>query len=190
MSKYTMIFSRKKCIGCNACVVSCQQNYNMPPENKLNWVTVEESGEFPNLKLDFIPQLCAHCDNPECVDVCPVEDATFKTEEGYVLMNGENCIGCRACVSACPYGARSMNAETNVAVKCSFCANLVENDGHPICATTCPTGARIFGDADDPTSEVAQLIASGNVIRYDEFLDNDTERFRPNVYYLKEDSDA
>lgn len=190
MSKNTMIFDRRRCIGCNACVVSCQQNYQIAPENKLNWVTVEESGEFPNLKLDFTPHLCAHCDNSKCVDVCPVEDATFKTEEGYVLMEGENCIGCGACVSACPYGARSMDAETNVCVKCSFCANLVENGGSPICVTTCPTKARIFGDAEDSSSEVAKIIAEGNVIRYDEFLDNDTVDFRPNVYYLKEENDA
>lgn len=181
-----MIFDRKKCIGCNACVVSCQQNYEMPAENKLNWVSVEESGNFPKLRLTFTPQLCAHCDNPKCVDVCPVEDATFKTEEGYVLMDGENCVGCGACVAECPYGARSMNQETNVAVKCSFCANLVENGGHPICATTCPTGARIFGDADDPDSEVSKLIAEGNLVRYDELLKNNTADFRPNVYYVKE----
>lgn len=190
MANYVMIFDREKCIGCNACVVSCQQNYDMPPENKLNWVTVEESGEFPDLNLTFTPQQCAHCDNPECVDVCPVEDATFKTEEGYVLINPENCIGCQMCVKACPYGARSMNSETGKAVKCSFCANLVENGGHPICATTCPTGARIFGDADDPNSEVAKILESGDTVRYDVLLDNGTERFEPNVYYVGEDKDA
>jgi Fe-S-cluster-containing dehydrogenase component len=102
MAKYVMIFDKEKCIGCNACVVSCQQNYNMPPENKLNWVTVEESGEFPNLKLEFTPHQCAHCDDPKCIDVCPAEDATFKTKEGYVLINAENCIGCKACIDACP----------------------------------------------------------------------------------------
>lgn len=190
MSRYAMIFDRKKCIGCNACVVACQQNYAMPAENKLNWVVVEESGEFPDLKIDFTPQLCAHCSNPECVDVCPVEDATFRTEEGYVLVAPENCIGCGACVKACPYGARSMNAENNVAVKCSFCANLVEFGGYPICASTCPTKARIFGDLDDPNSEVSKLVASGNVVRLDEFLDNGTERFEPNVYYIKEEQNA
>lgn len=191
MSRYAMIFDKKNCIGCNACVVACQQNYNMPAANKLNWVTVEESGEFPDLKLDFTPHLCAHCGNPKCVDVCPVEDATFRTPEGYVLINPENCIGCSLCVKACPYGARSMNTEEKVAVKCSFCANLVENGGHPVCASTCPTKCRIFGDLDDPESEVSKLVAEGNVVRLDEYLDNGTEDFEPYVYYiLEEEKDA
>lgn len=190
MSNYVMLFDRNRCIGCNACVVACQQNYDMPPENKLNWVTVEESGEFPDIKLDFTPQLCAHCDNPICVDVCPVEDATFKTEEGYVLVVEENCIGCQLCVRECPYGARSMNSETGKAVKCSFCANLVEFGEYPVCATTCPTNARIFGDLDDPNSEVSKLIAGEGTVRYSTLLDNDTEELEPNVYYIGEDKNA
>lgn len=177
-----MLFDREKCIGCNACVVSCQQNYSMPPENKLNWVTVEERGNFPKVKLTFTPQQCAHCDNPVCVDACPVEHATFRTKEGFVLIDEENCIGCTACVPACPYGARSMNEENNKAVKCSFCADLVMNGGHPICATTCPTKARIFGDINDPESEVSKRLAEGNVVKLDVLLQTG-EELRPNIYY-------
>lgn len=190
MSKYAMIFDKKKCIGCNACVVACQQNYNMPAENKLNWVEVNISGEFPDINMEFEPFLCGHCDNPVCVDVCPVDGATFKTEEGYVLMNEENCISCAKCVTACPYGARSMSAETSKAVKCSFCADIVENGGHPICATTCPTGARIFGDTEDPNSQVSKLISQGRVESYDLVVRGFGETLKPNFYYIKEDTNA
>lgn len=187
MAKYAMIFDKTKCIGCNACVVSCQQNYNMPAENKLNWVEVHETGSYPNLKLEFEPYLCGHCDNPVCIDVCPVENATFKTVEGYVLVNEEACVSCQKCVHACPYGARSMSADNNKAVKCSFCADLVENGGHPVCATTCPTKARIFGDTEDPTSEVAQILASNQAERYELVVRGAGETLGPNFYYLKED---
>lgn len=190
MPKYVMIFDRKKCIGCNACVVACQQNYSIPAENKLNWVNVDEKGEFPDIKIDFTPQLCGHCDNPICVDVCPVENATFKTKEGYVLINEEACIGCQLCIKECPYGARSFNEQTKKAVKCSFCANIVEFGGTPVCVATCPTKARIFGDAEDPESEVSKILKSGNVIRYSELLDNGTEELQPNVYYIVEEKNA
>lgn len=183
MAKYTMVFDKRRCVGCNACVVACQQNYSMPPENKLNWVAVEETGEFPNIKLDFVPQLCGHCENTPCIDVCPVQGATYKSEEGYVLVNEELCIGCGACLKGCPYGARSINSESNKAVKCTFCAGLVENGGVPVCANTCPTNARIFGDLDDPESEVSKLVASGEVVRYDVYIGNDDKDIKPNVYY-------
>lgn len=183
MSKYTMIFDKRRCVGCNACVVACQQNYDLPPENKLNWVSVEEEGDFPNITLDFHPQLCAHCDRPTCIEPCPVAHATFKTKEGYVLVNEELCIGCSACVPSCPYGARSMNADTNKAVKCSFCANLVEFGEEPVCVRTCPTRARIFGDAEDSNSEVAKILSSNEVTRYDVLIEKEEGNLGPNVFY-------
>lgn len=188
MTKNVMIFDKERCIGCNACVVSCQQNYGMPAENKLNWVKVSEEGDFPNIKIEFEPYLCGHCDDPICIDVCPVSDATFKTQEGYVLVDPEECIGCRRCVDACPFGARSMSEEGNVAVKCSFCADLVENSGHPVCASTCPTKARIFGDKEDPNSEVAKILAEDRAQRYDMIVRADGSMLGPNFYYLKENN--
>lgn len=184
MSKYAMIFDKKRCIGCNACVVSCQQNYNMPPANKLNWVQVEEEGTFPEINLEFTPMLCGQCDNPVCVDVCPVKGATFKTKEGYVLMVEEECIGCRKCVEACPFGARSMSEDTGKAVKCIFCAEIVEHGGKTVCSNTCPTDARIFGDTEDPDSDVAKLIESGEAKRFKVMVGD--KELGQNFYYIKE----
>lgn len=184
MAKHVMIFDQRRCVGCNACVVACQINYDMPPENKLNWVSVEESGTFPDIKLEFIPQLCGHCDNAPCIDVCPVSMATFRTTEGYVLVDEEACIGCGACVAACPYGARSMNGETAKAVKCTYCADRVEAGEQPVCSNTCPTNARIFGDAEDPSSEVSKILAEMNPIRYDAIFGNEDDDLQPNVYYI------
>lgn len=183
MTKKAMVFDRDRCVGCNACVVACQQNYSMPPENKLNWVNVEVEGEFPNVSIEFVPQLCAHCNNPVCLEVCPVEGATFKTEEGYVLVNEDLCIGCTACVKKCPYGARSMNQDNNKAVKCTFCSDIVEHGGVPVCVNTCPTKCRIFGDLDEADSQVSQLVAGGELTRYDELIGNEDEGLYPNVYY-------
>lgn len=177
MAKYAMVFDKEKCVGCNACVVTCQQGYQLPAENKLNWVEVKQSGSFPNIKMEFTPLLCAHCDDPVCVDACPVDGATYKTEDGFVLVDEEKCIGCTACVHACPYGARSMNTENNKAVKCTFCASRVTEGGGPLCVNTCITGARIFGDLDDPNSEVSKLLKQAEQL-------DDPKGIKPQVYYL------
>ena len=179
MSKYAMVFDKEKCIGCNACVVACQQGYQLPPDNKLNWVLVNQKGKFPNVIMEFVPALCAHCEDPICVKACPVEGATYKTKEGFVLVDEAKCIGCGACVNACPYGARSINAESNKAVKCSFCASRVSNGEAPLCVNTCITDARIFGDIDDPNSEVSKLMKEKQPKQL-----GDPENINPQVFYL------
>jgi len=117
-------------------------------------------------------------DDPPCVEVCPVK-ATYKREDGIVLVNPTLCIGCGTCVNACPYDARYLNPVSHTADKCTFCVERVDQGLLPACVTTCVGRARIFGDANDPNSEVSQLLAQyPHVVRHPDFGTD------PQVFYI------
>ncbi len=105
---WVMVIDQRRCVGCHACTVSCVAENKLPPGVVYRPVMDEESGRFPNVKRKFTPRPCMQCDNPACTDVCPVS-ATFKDKEGIVRINYKDCIGCRYCVTACPYGARTFD---------------------------------------------------------------------------------
>ena len=111
-------------------------------------VTKEEGGQFPDVDMYFLPMQCQHCATPECVTVCPT-GASVKTENGTVQIDKELCIGCGACLSACPYGVRYINEDSNVAEKCTLCSQLVEQGELPACVSQCGARARFFGDLDE-----------------------------------------
>lgn len=108
MVRYGMVIDLKKCVGCQACTVACKAESFVPSGILWNQVLEEESGKYPSVMKTFLPKPCMHCDNPPCVKVCPVK-ATWKREDGIVVQDYERCIGCRYCLVACPYGARSFN---------------------------------------------------------------------------------
>ncbi|MDE2166872.1 MAG: 4Fe-4S dicluster domain-containing protein [Alphaproteobacteria bacterium] len=108
-------------------------------------------------KAFFVPKLCNHCERPPCVQVCPV-GATFRTEDGVVLIDQNYCIGCRYCVQACPYGARTFSEVYAVADKCTWCYHRITKGLKPACVEACPVGARIFGDLDDPDSDISAFV--------------------------------
>jgi Fe-S-cluster-containing dehydrogenase component len=103
--QWIMVMDLQKCIGCKACTVACVAENNLPPGVAYRPVTQTEVGAFPNVRLQFLPRPCMHCDNPPCTSVCPV-GATYKREDGVVAIDYDDCIGCRYCITACPYGAR------------------------------------------------------------------------------------
>lgn len=103
-----MVIDLERCVGCNACVIACKAENNLPPGVVYNVVIDEEIGTYPNVARRFIPRPCLHCQNPPCTLVCPVH-ATYKRPDGIVVMDYDGCIGCRYCISACPYGARSFD---------------------------------------------------------------------------------
>ncbi|MDO8612126.1 MAG: 4Fe-4S dicluster domain-containing protein [Dehalococcoidia bacterium] len=103
--KWIMVIDLQKCIGCSACTIGCKAENNLPPGVVYRPVIEEEIGEFPNVSRRWLPRPCQQCDDPPCVDVCPVE-ATWKREDGIVVIDYNACIGCRYCLTACPYGAR------------------------------------------------------------------------------------
>lgn len=176
--KWGMVIDVSKCIACHACTASCRvENQVTTPENR-SWVTEEEKGDYPNVHVLKTAQLCNHCEKTPCVDVCPV-DATDKNEEGIVYIDKETCIGCYACVEACPYGARNKDEEAKKADKCDFCAHRLEKGLLPACISTCTTGARYFGDLNDPNSKVSKLLEENEF----EVLLPDAG-LNPNVYYI------
>ncbi len=105
---WVMVIDLRKCVGCHACTISCVAENHLPPGVVYRPVLEQEIGTFPHVTRRFIPRPCMQCDNPPCTPVCPV-NATYKNEEGVVVVDYEQCIGCRYCVTACPYGARTFD---------------------------------------------------------------------------------
>lgn len=104
--RWIMVIDLRKCVGCHACTVSCIAENKLPPGVVYRPVIEEETGTYPHVGRTFMPRPCMQCDNPPCVPVCPVE-ATFKRPDGIVQVNYDECIGCRYCITACPYNART-----------------------------------------------------------------------------------
>ena len=186
--RWAMVIDLRRCIGCMACVCADKAEFDVPLGVWRTTVQVKNTGKYPNVKKNFMPRLCNHCDNPPCVRNCPTQ-ATYKHEEGYVLQRYERCIGCRTCMAACPYNARHMlpNNRQRVKIggvvdKCTFCHHRVEKGLLPACVQTCIGRARIFGDINDADSEVARLVATHttSVLKA-------AKGTKPQVYYIKPD---
>ena len=153
-----MLIDLSLCIGCNACAVACKQENGVPLTKFNTWVESWDVNTGEQTRRANQPKLCNHCADAPCVKVCPT-GASFRTEEGVVLVDEEKCIGCKYCMAACPYGARIVQEKTGVVEKCRFCWDGEKPGNPPACVGTCISGARIFGDLDDPDSEINQAIA-------------------------------
>lgn len=162
---WSMLVDTRRCIACQACTMACAME-NASPEGQFRTVvaTYAVTGQDGKTGLSVLPRLCNHCDEPPCIPVCPV-GATFKREDGIVLVDGDRCVGCAYCVQACPYDARFINHDTGKADKCTFCSHRLEAGLLPACVETCVGGARIFGDTNDPHSDISQRLkaAQGHI---------------------------
>lgn len=175
---YIMVIDLRKCVGCQACSAACKVENQVPSEQYRTFVTELELGIFPNVRKAYLPQLCNHCDEPSCVSVCPT-GATFKREDGLVVVDSEVCWGCGYCLSACPYDKRYFNNETKVADKCTFCAHRLDDGLLPACVESCIGGARVFGDINDPNSDVSKLFNSFPTTVLKPYQGN-----KPQVFYI------
>jgi len=156
MPNYGFAIDLRKCIGCHACTIACKAEHQIPIGVNRCWVKTVEQGVFPATQRFFFPVLCNQCDEAPCARICPT-NALFKRRDGIVDLDPDSCIGCRACMVACPYDQLFIDPNTHTAEKCNFCANRVENQLLPACVSVCPTECPIFGDLDDPASELARI---------------------------------
>ncbi len=146
------------CTGCHACTVACKSEHDVPLGVNRTWLKYIETGSFPNTGRTFSVMRCNHCDDAPCMTICPTS-ALHRAPNGVVDFDDGRCIGCKACMNACPYDAIYINPETNTAHKCNFCNHRVDVGLEPACVTVCPTHAIVAGDLDDPDSEIAKIVA-------------------------------
>lgn len=180
--QYAMVIDARRCYGVHACTIACKAEYNVPLGENRSWVEEIEKGTYPDVSRNFLPRLCNQCSDPNCVSVCPTGATWKRDEDGIVVVDKDICIGCKYCVQACPYDQRFINADTGSADKCDFCIHRVSQGLEPACVEACPSRARIFGDLNDPESEVAKLVAQNPVT-----VLRPEKGTHPNVYYIDAD---
>jgi protein NrfC len=159
---YAMIIYKDKCIDCERCIEACTQTNNVPPYGFRNTILSRKKTGIAASKMirEFLPVLCNQCNRPPCVRVCPTK-ATYKDKKnGIVMMNESLCIGCKACMTSCPYNARYYNREIQAVDKCDFCyrKRLQNGETNTACAEVCPADALFFGDLSDQKSEFYKLL--------------------------------
>ena len=179
MSRQAMIIDMDRCVGCGACVIACQEEWDLPEDSYRNWVRpMPPSSSRSSLVFTHYVGLCGHCEDAPCLDVCPV-GATFRDNCGRIIVEPGTCIGCGYCIETCPFGARMYRKDLGRVEKCNFCAPRVDAGQQPACVATCPAGSRIFGDLDDKDSAVSRYLSTHHVAK----LETDEVRTKPNVFY-------
>lgn len=178
--KLAMAIDLRRCNGCKACVTACgQESGNEPNEHRTQ--VLQSSTEIEGKEYVVnLPLLCNQCDNPVCTQTCPT-GATFKRkEDGIVVVDSSGCIDCNFCVYTCPYdGVRFTNSKTGTVDKCNFCIQRTSQGFLPACVETCTGGARVFGDLNNPESEISKLLNKEQTL----VLQSD-KNTQPNVYYI------
>jgi len=210
--RWAMAVDLKACSvndGCTECVDACHLIHNVPdfnnPKDEIKWIwTVPHEEAFHGQEHEFIADdlkggpalvLCNHCDNPPCARVCPTQ-ATWKRDDGIVMMDYHRCIGCRYCMAACPYGSRSFNwrdprpfinkidpdfptRTRGVVEKCNFCVERLAVGLLPACVEACPEKALVFGDLEDTDSAIRETLREHYAIQRKPELGT-----RPEIYYI------
>jgi Fe-S-cluster-containing dehydrogenase component/formate-dependent nitrite reductase membrane component NrfD len=155
---YGFVIDNRSCIGCHACSTACKSENQVPLGVYRTWVKYTETGTFPDSQRHFQVTRCNHCANPPCVRICPV-GAMYQRDDGIVEFDSDACIGCKACMQACPYDAIHIDPNTGTAAKCHYCAHRIDVGLEPACVVVCPTHAIIAGDLDDPKSEISRVVS-------------------------------
>ena len=228
--RLVMVIDLQGCVGCGACIIACKNENNV--KNDVAWASriIRTTGQFPNVKYEYIPTLCNHCEKAPCVTGCPTA-AMHKTDGDITMHDPDKCIGCRYCIINCPYGVIHFNEEEKhrfwqddktliaggtsspievtqkvkgrvlpyynparelsrqgtgirrrgVVEKCTFCDHRVVKGELPYCVEACPANARIFGDLNNPNSEVNKILSKFHSWSLKEELGT-----KPKVFYVRE----
>lgn len=179
MKNYGFVIDNRKCIGCHACSTACKSENEVPLGVYRTWVKYVETGIYPDNRRHFQVTRCNHCANPPCVRICPTE-AMYQRDDGIVEFDSSVCIGCKACMQACPYDAIYIDPETDTAAKCHYCAHRTDIGLEPACVVVCPEHAIIAGDMNDSTSEISQILA-----RQDVTVRKPEQGTAPKLFYIE-----
>ncbi len=155
--KWAKVIDNTRCIGCHACSTACKSENEVPLGVNRTYVKYADVGTFPLGRRAFQVTRCNQCDDAPCVTACPTA-AMYARDDGIVDFDKSICIGCKACIAACPYDAIFINPTDHSAEKCNFCAHRIDMGLEPACVVVCPTQAILVGDLNDPTSAVAQIV--------------------------------
>lgn len=198
--RWGLAIDLKRCTGCQSCTVACKVENGTPPGVFWMRVLEKEEGTYPLASKVFLPLRCNHCSNPPCVPVCPTGASYKRKQDNLVLIDQNKCIGCRACVVACPYQVRYVPSngkgyygeqmtpyedvsyqkwQPETAQKCTFCVHRIDQGLEPACVQTCPTKALIFGDLNDSQSEISTLVRERSHFQPRSELGTD-----PSLFYL------
>ncbi|MCP4422543.1 MAG: polysulfide reductase NrfD [Chloroflexi bacterium] len=159
---YGFIIDNRKCIGCHACSTACKSENEVPLGVYRTWVKYVETGVYPDNRRHFQVTRCNHCANPPCARICPTQ-AMYQRADGIVEFDNSVCIGCKACMQACPYDAIHIDPDSGTAAKCHYCAHRTDIGLEPACVVVCPEHAIIAGDINDPHSEISKLLSTQDV---------------------------
>ncbi len=155
--QWAKVVDHTRCIGCHACTTACKSENEVPLSVTRTYVKHVDVGVFPQVRRAHQVTRCNQCAHAPCVVACPTT-AMFKRADGIVDFDKSICIGCKACMAACPYDAIFINPEDHSAEKCNFCAHRIDMGLEPACVVVCPTQAILIGDMNDQESYVAQII--------------------------------
>ena len=181
---FAFVIDNRRCIGCHACSTACKAENSVPLGVHRTWVKYVEKGVFPQTRRYFQVTRCNHCASPPCVPICPTA-AMFRRSDGIVEFDREACIGCKACLQACPYDAIHIDPDSGTAAKCHFCAHRTDVGLEPACVIVCPVHAILAGDMDDPASEVGRALSTERVsVRKHE------QGTRPKLFYIDGEESA
>ena len=190
MKNYGMLIDLDKCSGCYNCFLACRDEHygnDYPPISSAQpfkghfWMQIieRERGKYPKVKVSFIPKPCMHCDDPPCAGAS-ANGAIYKRPDGIVIIDPEKSVGQKEILSSCPHRVIFWNEEKNIPQKCTLCAHLIDEGWkEPRCVEACPTGALLFGDMNDPGSEISKLWKSKKTeVLHPEF------ELKPRVKYI------
>lgn len=187
MAKYGFAINLHRCVGCRTCVIACKMENQIPAgvsrievyNGEGGTVYDRPTGVYPNLEYKWVPTPCQQCDNAPCIAACPI-GASYKAENGIVMIDKEKCIGCDMCISSCPYNARFHNEITNKVDKCDMCIHRKQDGLKTMCELCCPCHAITTGDLEDPESAISKILKE-----HETWVEKEDAGTLPNVFYYR-----